>query len=370
MKTLSRPNGTIPDLQILRFVAAALVLISHVQHEALKGKFLNLEGYQPWSAIFFAGGVDIFFVISGFIMYTISLGDYGKPGAAKYFLLRRLIRIGPPYWIFTTAMIAAAYIFSSHVTHSELDIGHIIASYLFLPYNNPYGQAYPVLILGWTLNYEAYFYVVFAASLLFSRKLGLTLLFAVIGVLAAFGMADAVQTMPFRYWSGPIVFEFLFGIGLAMLRARGTRLPRGGGAALIAVGFGLMWLMEQQGIAGNYWNLRAFWMGIPALLICGGVVLAPDGAAEPGWLRRQLVLLGDASYSIYLSHPFALNAVALAWRKIAAPNPWLYVWVAIAISIVVGVAVHLLLEKPMTAYLNRRLKKHLQPKPLQVIPAA
>lgn len=370
MTTVARSNATIPDLQILRFVAAALVLISHVQHEALKGKFLNLQGYEPWSAIFFAGGVDIFFVISGFIMYTISWSDFGKPGAAKYFLLRRIIRIGPPYWIFTTAMIAAAFIFSGHVTHSELDPGHIIASYLFLPYTNPYGQAYPVLILGWTLNYEAYFYAVFALALLLPRKWGLALLFGVIGVPAAFGMADLIDVMPFRYWSGPIVFEFLFGIGLAMLRNRGWRLPRGAGWSAITLGFGLMWLMEWMGIAGNYWNLRIFWMGLPALLICGGVVLAPEQARQPGRFRRPLVLLGDASYSIYLSHPFALNAVALAWRKIAAPNPWLYVWVAIAISIVVGLLVHLLLEKPMTNWLNRRLKKHLQAQPLQVIPAA
>lgn len=367
MTSSTRSNATITDLQILRFVAAALVLISHVQHEALKGKFLNLQGYEPWSAIFFAGGVDIFFVISGFIMYTISSADFGTPGAAKYFLLRRLIRIAPPYWIFTTAMIAAALIFSGHVTHSSLDPGHVLASFLFLPYTNPYGQAYPVLMLGWTLNYEAYFYAVFALALLFPRKLGLLLLFAVIGVPAAFGMAGKVEMMPFSYWANPIVFEFLFGIGLAMLRDSGWRFPRGGGAAVIALGFGLMWLMEQQGIAGNYWQLRIFWMGLPALLICGGVVLAPPSTHQPGWTRRQLALLGDASYSIYLSHPFALNAVALVWRKVASPNPWVYVWVAIVVSIVVGLLVHLLIEKPMTSYFNRRLKKHLHAQPLQVI---
>lgn len=362
----TRKNAAIPDLQILRFVAAALVLVSHVQHEALKGKFLNLDGYHPWSAIFFAGGVDIFFVISGFIMYTISRNDFGQPGAAKYFLLRRLIRVGPPYWIFTTAMIIAAYVFSSHVTHSELDIGHVIASYFFLPYLNPYGGAYPVLILGWTLNYEAYFYLVFAAALLFPRKIGLALLLLVIGGLAAFGTVGMINIMPFAYWSDPIVLEFLFGIGLAMLRARGMRLPRGAGLALIAVGFSFMWLMKQQEIAGNYWHLRALWMGGPALLICGGVVLAADRSGEPGRARRGLILLGDASYSIYLSHPFALNGVAVIWGHLGAPaNPWLYVWTALCISIMAGVAVHLLVEKPLTAYLNRRLGSHLQPKPLQ-----
>lgn len=368
--TSARQNITIPDLQILRFVAAALVLISHVQHEALKGRFLNLDGYHPWSAIFFAGGVDIFFVISGFIMYTISRNDFGEPAAAKYFLLRRLIRVGPPYWIFTTAMIFAAYIFTAHVTHSELDAGHVIASYFFLPYQNPYGGPYPVLMLGWTLNYEAYFYLVFAAALLFPRKIGLALLLLVIGGMAAFGMAGMIDTMPFSYWSDPIVIEFLFGIGLAMLRAGGVRLPRGVGAALIALGFGAMWLLMQQEIAGNYWHLRALWMGGPALLICGGVVLAAERGGQPSVGRRRLVLLGDASYSIYLSHPFALNGVALLWYEAGGPdNPWLYVWTALVISVIIGVAVHLLVEKPLTAYLNRRLKTYLHAKPLQVISA-
>jgi len=348
-----------PNLQILRFVAAALVLISHVQHEALKGKALDISQYHPWDFIYFAGGVDIFFVISGFIMYAIASGDFGRAGASPRFVLRRIVRIVPPYWLFTTAMVAAAVIFSGHVTHSALDLKHVLASYLFLPYENPYGRAYPVLMLGWTLNYEFYFYMVFGAALLLRKPLGLTLLFGVIGGSGLLGMAGLVDAMPLRYWSNPIVLEFLLGILLAMARERGVRLSAAGCWGLIALGAGGMLLMQQLGIASHYWNFRVLWMGLPALLICAGVVLSRDNQQPVNRLRRQLVLLGDASYSIYLSHPFALNAVAVAWPATGITDPWMYVAVATLASLLAGVAVHLLIEKPLTAVLNRRLNARL-----------
>lgn len=354
-----------PNLQILRFVAAALVLISHVQHEALKGTFLDISAYHPWTAVYFAGGVDIFFVISGFIMYAIASGDFGRKGAAREFLLRRIVRIVPPYWLFTTAMIAAAYVFSDHVTHSALEPAHIAASYAFFPYDNPYGGAYPILMLGWTLNYEFYFYVVFGTALLFRKSLGLPLVFAFIGIPAAFGMALMVDRMPFKFWSEPIVFEFLFGMLLAMLRERGLRLPRVGAALAVAAGVAAMWITMRAGIAAHYWNYRALWMGLPALTVCGGVVLLREHGAAQGWAMRGLVLLGDASYSIYLSHPFALNAVALLWRRTGWHDPWIYVAAATAASLAAGVTVHLLLEKPMTRYLNRLVARRA-PVPLPV----
>ncbi len=350
-----------PNLQILRFVAAALVLISHVQHEALKGAFIDLSTYQPWNAIYFAGGVDIFFVISGFIMYAIASGDFGAPGAAQRFFARRVVRIVPPYWIFTAAMIGAVLLFSNHVTHTALSLDHILASFFFIPFENAYGRAYPMLMLGWTLNYEFYFYVVFTLALLLPKRLGLALLFGLIGTAGLCGMALLVQQQPFAFWSDPITLEFLFGICLAMARERGWRLPPIGCWLLALAGVLAMWLTMAVGIAGHYWNFRCLWMGLPALAICASVVLARAQQRPPGPIKRQLVLWGDASYAIYLSHPFALNLVALLYARAGLHNPWLYVAVACLFSLLVGVLVHLWLEKPLTAYLNRRLNRYLPP---------
>lgn len=348
-----------PNLQILRFLAAALVLISHIQHEALKGYFLDAASYQPWTAIYFAGGVDIFFVISGFIMYAIAGNEFGRSGAALKFFLRRLMRIAPPYWIFTSAMIGAAIVFQSHVTHSALAFDHILSSYFFLPYNNPYGKPFPVLMLGWTLNYEMFFYIVFSAALLFPKKIGLLILFGVIGGLGLLGAGGAFPALPFSFWSNPIVFEFLFGILLAMAREGNLRCSRAAGWLAIGAGFAAMLVLKERGIAEHFWVMRALWMGIPALLICGGVVLARDSAAAPGFFKRQLVLCGDASYAIYLTHPFALNAVALLWARLGFRTPWVYVAAASVASLLVGVLVHVWLERPMTKYLNGVVDKRL-----------
>lgn len=351
-------KSAMPNLQILRFVAAALVLVSHVQHEVLKGRLVDLANYTPWTAVYFAGGVDIFFVISGFIMYAIAAGDFGKPGAARQFVVRRLVRIVPPYWIFTTLMLAAAVLFSHHVTHAALSLDHVLASYFFIPHNNPYGQAYPLLILGWTLNYEFFFYAVFAVSLCFARRAGLLLLFGIIGGASILGLADVPQTQPWLYWSNPIMTEFLFGIALAMAYQRGVRVPQLAGWGLVAAGVVAMVVLKQLDIAEHYWGARMLWMGLPALAICAGVVLAEQAsAAVVGPLKALLVLLGDASYALYLSHPFSLNAVALLWARTGLQRPWLYVAVACCASLVVGVLVHLWIEKPMTRYLNGRVAR-------------
>lgn len=348
-----------PNLQILRFLAAGLVLVSHIQHEALKGYFLDNAAYQPWTAIYFAGGVDIFFVISGFIMYAIAHGEFGKPGAAKKFFLRRLVRIAPPYWIFTTAMIGAAVVFSHHVTHSVLAPDHILASYFFIPYDNPYGKPYPLLMLGWTLNYEMFFYLVFGSALLFRKKIGMALIFGCIGMLGLLGGAGKLPALPLSFWSNPIVFEFLFGILLAAVKGRNIRIPRAAGWSCVAIGFLAMYVLKQAGIAEHFWALRALWMGLPALLICAGVVLVPDDGRAPGRIRAPLVLCGDASYAIYLTHPFTLNAVALIWARAGFSTPWVYVAVASVLSIIVGVAIHLLIERPMTKYLNGVVDRRL-----------
>lgn len=347
-----------PNLQILRFLAAAMVLLSHVQHEVLKGR-LDLTGYTPWTDIYLAGGVDIFFVISGFIMYAIAAKDFGRPGASLNFVARRLVRIAPPYWIFTTLMLAAAVIFQGHVTHSALALDHVLASYVFLPINSPYGQPYPLLMLGWTLNYEFLFYAVFALALCFPRRGGLLLLFGIIGAACAVGLADLPLQQPWAFWSNPIMSEFLFGILLAMVHERGVRIAPVWTWVALALAFAAMVLLKRAGIAEHYWGARMLWMGLPALLICGGVVLASNATVPAGRIRGVFVLLGDASYALYLSHPFALNAVALVWQRTGLSQPWLYVAVACVVSLLVGVLVHLVVEKPLTRHLNAWVGKRI-----------
>lgn len=351
---------SLPNLQILRFLAAAMVLLSHVQHEAEKMIFPHTS-YEPWEVIFLAGGVDIFFVISGFIMYLTASAEFGREGATRDFLLRRLIRIAPPYWAFTVAMIAATYLFASHISHPLLDASNVISSFLFFPHDNAYGKPYPVLILGWTLNYEFFFYVIFGMALMLPRKSGLTLIFSVIGVLAVAGIGKAFQGQPWQFWSNPITLEFLFGICLAAVYLKGVRLSGPTCFLLLAGGFVAMVIFKQMGIVGGDWTWRFLWMGLPAVVICAGGVLRHQGA-EGGALRKFLVFLGDASYSLYLSHPFSLNLIALLWKKFGLSAPYLYVACSCIFSMAVGALVHVWMERPLMRYLNKKIMSPLYAK--------
>ena len=164
----------IRSIQALRAIAALLVTLGHLEHEAASLPAAT-TGYAPILVDLTGAGVDLFFVISGFVMVYASHDLFATPDAARRFLTRRIARIVPIYWLVTTlflAIMAASHVLSSAPpTWSE-----IAKSYLFVPYMPHGGEVMqPVYKLGWTLNYEMFFYAVFALALLSGRVL---LLFA------------------------------------------------------------------------------------------------------------------------------------------------------------------------------------------------
>jgi exopolysaccharide production protein ExoZ len=170
------------SVQVLRAVAALLVLASHVGHDLTRR--LGFEGYPPLQ--FGAGGVDVFFVISGFIMVWSSRGLFGQPGAAGTFMARRLVRIVPLDWA-TTLLFLAGILIHPPMAHRGVDPPHLVASLLFLPWPDQDGEHSPFYGIGWTLNYEMFFYVAFALLLPLAARpraavLALSLAFAALAV--------------------------------------------------------------------------------------------------------------------------------------------------------------------------------------------
>ena len=288
-------------------------------------------------------------------MYTISHREFGRAGAPTQFFMRRLARIVPSYWFFTTAMAVSMLVFSAHVTHNQLGVEHVLASYLFIPTMNAYGDMYPLLILGWTLNFEMFFYLMFAAALHFPHRRGLIMIFFCIGAFGLFGLVAPPVQAPLAFWCNPIVFEFLFGIGLARLHANGFRWGRGVGLALGAAGALALYAGSMLSTPSPFWPPRFVFMGLPALAICAAVALTREARSE-GPVQRALVLCGDASYALYLSHPFSLVAIVLMWPHLGMASPWLFITAAFASCVGVSVAFHLGLEKPVTDGLNRWIK--------------
>lgn len=339
------------NVQIARLLAALLVVVHHAHHELVQTAIAGWQNYRPW--IHFDGslGVDVFFVISGLIMVLTAGSSFGSFASAQHFLTRRIMRVVPLYWIFTILMLVAMWLLPGRVAHSQSGGEQIIASLLFWPMQDVKGIIQPILGVGWTLNYEMFFYVVFAVALLLPRRTGLATIFAGFILLAVGGQAlpvDAPDAL--RFWSGPIILEFLFGMLLGLGMQRGFRVGGVMAAILMISGVALLWLAGDTGLTGTSWR----WLvgGVPASLIVAGATMGPQAGNSAG--VRMLRLGGDASYALYLSHPFAINLVSIVWQRLPLVSPVGYLCATIVISLAVGILVHLLVERPLLDVLHQR----------------
>ncbi|MBP7704552.1 MAG: acyltransferase [Caulobacter sp.] len=286
-------------------------------------------------------GVDVFFVISGFVMWTVTSAHAVTPGA---FIRKRLIRVAPLYWLVTLGLVAAALIAPARFSEVDPQPLHVLLSLGFIQHVNPAGLPFPVLTPGWTLNYEAVFYVIFAGTLLLpeSRRLaGLTMALIVVS-LSGFVWREAYQ-----YLLNPLFLEFAAGACIGRMAQEKILPDRTIGWVLLGAGLILLVILWQSRIDPALWR-PMIWGAPAALVVAGAVSVEADG----GWPRwRAFDLLGDSSYSLYLTHQLTIGAVVMtfgAWRAAFVP-------VAVLAAAGVGVAIYLLLEKPMLAFLRRRL---------------
>lgn len=341
-------RGQLACIQHLRLLAAVFVLYGHTIHEATT-RLITDEGlFDPPQILEWGMGVEIFFVISGFVMFLTSGARFGERRFAAAFLRRRLVRVAPMYWIFTTLMLVATLGVPGAVDHRITSPGYVASSYLFLPWPRGDAEIRPLLALGWTLNFEMFFYAVFSACLLLSRRWGPVVLASVLTGAAAVHIVIPERWWVVYFWTDPIGLEFLVGVGLAKLFQKGVRLP--GPVAIAGAVLALMLavvFMQFDLIEGR---LRT---GIPAALLAASWLLGPD-YIPAGRISRALSFGGDASYALYLSHPFALNVVAIAWEALGLEKPWLFMAVSCGTALALAAAVHLVVERPLVTWLRDR----------------
>ena len=331
------------NIQLLRFVAAAAVLLSHAADLFLPDD--SWIWFLPWTA-----GVDVFFVISGFVMVYLTNGQFGRRGASGAFLVRRLLRIAPPYWLFTTLMVATVLLFGEYVRNTQLSPATLATSFAFVPWPRADGTLHPLLSQGWTLNYEAFFYLAFAAALLFRR--GLAWLGAGFVALAILHAWIPEQWFMLHFWSQPIIVEFIAGIGLGRLFLRGYRLPPWASVAMAVAA--VVMLVARVGDTIAF--VRPIGFGGPALLLCASLALSAEPRHPPAW-RRMLIAGGDASYTLYLSHTFTVNAALLAWQRVGGQQPWLGLMLSVAGALVAALLLYRFIERPMVDALQRRYSR-------------
>ena len=337
-RTDHAPGGTIkftPSIQHLRAVAALLVLLYHV--------LLHwLPQYQTHYA-FLSGGVDIFFVISGFVMWGVTAG---REGGSWSFFSKRLKRIVPLYWILTTVMLAIMLARPSALLSSRFDVVHVVTSYLFIPSRHPVkGLFEPLLAPGWTLNLEMMFYVIFALILFAPMRFRLPAVLGALVGLVVLGFIPHAGTSQFDFYTDPIILEFAMGVCLGAAVTAQRRVPAPIAAAAVIAGCGLF---IAAALTAPPLDRVLVW-GIPAALVVSGCVFLERETGP--WLAPLPLLLGDASYSIYLVHMATASAAFQALGKLhALHNPAgmaAAMIVTVLASVGAGVFVFWFVERPI-----------------------
>ncbi|WP_085317533.1 acyltransferase family protein [Derxia lacustris] len=363
-------NATLDGVQILRFAAALAVVIHHAIEECLP--LFGAAAPPVWLTLLGAAGVDVFFAISGFIMVHTGWAQFGAPGAGGRFLLRRALRVYPLYWLVTGAILL---LHASGLAFRSIDANgwNLAASFSLLPLGNP------VLGVAWTLVFEIYFYCVFALWIgLGNRRaamagIGISLL-TVFAIARAIGGAAGVA--PWSVLASPMPLEFAFGMAVALLwrvapaAEPGVSAPDAPAAGMFTGRPARSWLLlpalaalalaaamlPADGTAGLLPGARVWGWGLPAALaLWAGLAIAPR--RRP--LGRALVALGDASYALYLSHPFVMIAAAVAVKRAGsgAGRPalaWAAVAVLAAASVALGWVVHRAVERRLARWLKPR----------------
>jgi peptidoglycan/LPS O-acetylase OafA/YrhL len=334
-------------LQMLRFLAALAVAFGHAQLMAYWAGVKLGYRIEPWP---FPGGagVDVFFAISGFVMVHAMRGKFGKPGARGEFVRRRLIRIVPPYWLATGALAIWGLLYAPH-----FDLPTLAASFAFVPYPSlaSNGRIVPYLEPGWTLNLEILFYLVFAACL--ARTAGQTVLRAgavLLALIAVHGLIAPGLIAP-AFWTRPLLAEFVFGMGLGLLRGR-LVLPRivAGAIALTALAALALAPADVSAAGADDWS-RVLWYGLPGAALVGAAALA-DWRVP---CAKACDTAGNMSYALYLWHLPVLIFLDRLHGSLSIPvTLWGFVASGLMLSLIAAAVTFYAFERPVLSWLRRR----------------
>lgn len=336
-------KGTLPSvvvsqklagIQLTRFVAALLVVVTHAT-------FYISSRIAPDFALWNNGaqGVNIFFVVSGFVMMLSAQPLLGQPGSVRRFVTARLIRIVPLYWALNLVKVAQILAVPS-LAFANPTVSNVIFSMLFLPSRNADGVIETFYGVGWTLNFEMFFYGLVALALWWRRPIfAMVAPVLIAATILSFYRTDVWPAV--TYLSHPVVLNFLWGMVIAMLYARGQTLPFSAAIGAILAGVAVIVFLPDT-----------FLLEIPYALLVAGVV-----ALEP-WLKNRvpqlLIFGGDASYSLYLVHPMAGVLITIMLGRLGVTSIMIAIPVIVGGCLTVAAITFVLLERPMTRALQRR----------------
>lgn len=344
---ISRP--TLSGIQVLRALAAMAVVAFHVQFDLT----VKLSANFPVALDLGQAGVDLFFVISGFVMVYSSESLFGTTGAPIVFFARRIVRIVPLYWIMTSLMLG--YVIARGFIASDASPMLALASYFFIPYPRPTGEVDPLYGIGWTLNLEMFFYLIFALALMAPRRTSViaivtTVLVGIVAIGQAIRLPPQAATL-----ANPIILEFVVGMAMAVIYRIGAKLPPAATAIVLIAA------LVEFAVLNSDWFDVFTGSAAPRLVKYG--LPAAQGFAALTFIDKELAFpyiekLGDASYSLYLTHPLVIS-VARSASNAGYLNPSvapvLFFLSTVAVAVCLALAVYYFLERPITNALKGRV---------------
>jgi exopolysaccharide production protein ExoZ len=270
-------------------------------------------------------GVDIFFVIIGFVMWS---GTVDRDVTMWEFFTRRFFRIAPLYYVITllTALVALAA--PDVLKSTTFDLRHLVDSLLFLPSVHPVlGETFPIVIPGWALNFEIFFYMIFASFLVLPTTMRVIAIVGTLVGIVALGAVFQPAELYMKFYSSAIILNFSYGVLIAVLIGTpGSSFVRVSvlAAAIIAsIGFATGILLLP--------NLNSqLYLGVMAALIVWIACEIDSRAKVPS--IGFLTWIGHASYSIYLLQMATIGICAAVWNRVGLPvEPSMIVPFALAV---------------------------------------
>lgn len=321
------------SIQTLRFIAASLIVLVHSA-----GEF----GFRSFGAF----GVDIFFVISGFIIYFVTSSN------SKNFIVKRLVRIVPLYWLLTTVTIIVLYADDSIFRSVKFDFFHFLSSLFFIPNWNISSNYQPILKLGWTLNLEMVFYLIFYLSMKISHRHrgSICTIFIVFGFLIIESLDLKTENI-LNFYSQSIILEFCFGIVIAKVYLNRSVMSIEN--AIILAVISIFCLSLANYFEQIYYKSRFFYWGLPAAgLVYAAIVLEYHNSIKGRRITEILNLMGDLSYPLYLTH---IYIVAGFYRLVDIDvNLWQLFTIGLTLSFMVSYVLNRFYDMPVRRYLTAR----------------
>ncbi len=325
-------------IQALRGFTALFVALEHV-------RFLNCGAF----------GVDIFFIISGFMAMFATHED------TKHFIKKRLIRIYPLYAMVTLGTFLLLLVFPELFHLSEANPLYLIKSLCFIPFEISPGIIQPLVRVGWTINYEMLFYLLFFLSFRISHKYRGLICSGFLGILVLLGQLLPTESTALHFYGDFIQLEFVLGILTYYIVRKLYHICEGKTVTfllsyvsipvVLALFTFLAITKQQTDISGMG---RVLYWGLPALII----VLCTFVMNLQVTMPKFMIALGNMSFSIYLIHYYPLMFIDRKIYSFESYSPMGLVFVVCGLLLVILVSFtsYLLIEKKLTYYLRKFFK--------------